>query len=395
MGKNKNSFISVFLFIITGVSAYCAGTFYGKGQGEVLRITILALMGAGITIFASAEGREKNSLLYDNKEHFGRFAGFYMIGLAGAVLFPLLPMYGWAYLVIFVVMALMSNQVAGIGAASTFLLISILLETGGSYTEFFMYFVSGMAGVVLFSYIDNSFKVGLPLLTSTCIFMVSIVVNYFLTVDVNFTFEVAFIMAANVLVCILLLLLFLRYYSTAVVHRYRDKYMEINDPECPILVALKQKSKAEYYQAIHTAYLSDKIAKRLKLDDAVTKTCGYYHKIGTLKGANSWDTILEVCNEFAFPPAAIALLKEYTDKETPLTSKEAIVVLFADTLVASILYLFSKNSKVQPDYNQIIDAIYQKKIDNGILDKSLITMGELKEMKKLLLEEKLYYDFLR
>ncbi len=395
MGKNKNSFISIFLFIITGVCAYSAGTFYGKGQGEILRITIMALIGAGITIFLSAEGREKNSLLYDNKEHFGRFAGFYLIGLAGAVMFPILPMYGWAYLVIFIVMALMSNPLIGMGAGSTFLVISVLLETGGSYNEFFMYFISGMAGAILFSYVDKAFRVGLPLLISLSIFIVSIAANYFLTVDIRLTFEVGFIMLANLLVCVLVLLVFLRYYSTAVVHKYRDKYMEINDPECPILVELKQKSKAEYYQAVHTAYLSDKIAKRLNLDNAKTKTCGYYHKIGILKGENSWDTILEVCNEYYFPPEAIALLKEYTDRETPLTSKEAIVVLFADTLVASILYLFSKNPKVEPDYNQIIDAIYQKKNETGILDKSKITMGELKEMKKLLLEEKLYYDFLR
>ena len=41
--------------------------------------------------------------------------------------------------------------------------------------------------------------------------------------------------------------------------------MEINDPECPLLVQLKELSKEEYYHAIHTAYLGDKVA-RLLLD---------------------------------------------------------------------------------------------------------------------------------
>lgn len=395
MGKNKNTFISLLLFIITGAIAGGAAYLYGKSLTELTRIIIMVLISVGIVLFLTAEAREKNNLLYDNKEHFGRFAWFYLAGLAASVLFPILPVSGWAYPAIFAVMGLVSNQVVGIGTGSTFLLLSVLLEPQGSYSEFFMYFVSGTVAIVLFSYVDETFRVGLPMLVSLSIFVVCIGANMILTENMPISFETGFIILANLLVCILLLLVFLRYYSTAVVHKNHDKYMEINDPECPILVELKNKSKSEYYQAVHTAYLSDKIAKRLKLNDAATKTCGYYHKIGTLKGGNSWDAIHEVCQEFDFPPDAIALLKEYTDKESYLTSKETIVVLFADTLVASILYLFSKNPKVQPDYNQIIEAIYQKKLDSGILDKSKITMGELKEMKKLLMEEKLYYDFLR
>lgn len=395
MGKNKVILISVFLFIITGGAGGGAAYLYGKPPGEIIHISLMAFFGVGTVLFLHAESREKNSLFHDNKEHFGRFALAYLISLAGAVLFPLLPAAGWPYPVIFIVMALLSNRMTGLGAGSIFLLISVLLQAGGGYREFFMYWVSGLVGVVLFTYLDEVFQVGLPMLISLTVFTVCLTANDVMAQTGGFTFERGFIILANVLVCILILLVFLRYYITAVLDKCPDKYMEINDPVCPILVELKQKSKAEYYQAVHTAYLSDKIARRLGLDDAAAKTCGYYHKIGTLRGENSWEAILDICKQYSFPPAAIALLKEYTDKESYLVSKEAVVVLFADTLVASILYLFSKNPQVQPDYNNIIEAIYQKKVDGGILDKSKITLGELKEMKKLLMEEKLYYDFLR
>ena len=63
--------------------------------------------------------------------------------------------------------------------------------------------------------------------------------------------------------------------------------MDINDPECPLLVELKNVSKPEYYHTIHTAYLCSRIALQLKLDDAVVKACAYYHKIGLLKGENN------------------------------------------------------------------------------------------------------------
>jgi membrane-associated HD superfamily phosphohydrolase len=160
-------------------------------------------------------------------------------------------------------------------------------------------------------------------------------------------------------------------------------------------VELKKHSRNDYYQAIHTAYLSDKIAKKLGLDDMAAKTCGYYHKIGILKGENSWEAIYEICRAYRFPAPAIRLLKEYTDHDTDIVSKEAVVVLFADTLVASLLYLFSKDPTVKPDYPQIIDAIYEKKFESGIIDKSQISMGEIKEIRRMLKEEHLDYDFLR
>ena len=299
------------------------------------------------------------------------------------------------YLVIFVVLGLSSNQAVGICASGTLLMISVLLSTVPAVSVFFTYFLSGMVGIILFAHIDEEFRVGLPIFISLSLNLVCIVVNLIMMGQTDITFETVFIIFANLLVCVLLLLVFLRYYSTNVVNRNRNKYMEINDPECPILVELKQKSISEYYQAVHTAYLSDKIAKKLSLDDMATKSCGYYHKIGTLKGENSWEVIYEICREYRFPTPAINLLKEYTDRDTLLMSKEAVVVLFADTLVASLLYLFSKDAKVKPDYDQIIDAIYDRKVESGIMDKSLITMGEMKEIRKLLKEEHLYYDFLR
>ncbi|MCL2052511.1 MAG: hypothetical protein FWG91_12405 [Lachnospiraceae bacterium] len=395
MNKNLTVPISILFFLVSGLLTGGAAYLYGKTYIEIIRIVILVLLSSGIVLFLFAAAREKNNLLFDNDEHYGRFIGLYLAGLMVALAFPFLPEHGWMYLIIFVVMGLLSNQSVGICAGGTLLMISVLLSPAPAISVFFTYFLSGVVGIILFSYIDEDFRIGLPLFISLSLNLVLIVVNLVMMGENLLTFETLFIIFANLLVCLLLLLVFMRYYSTNVVHRNRDKYMEINDPECPILVELKQKSISEYYQAVHTAYLSDKIAKKLLLDDMATKTCGYYHKIGTLRGENSWEVINEICREYKFPNPAINLLKEYTDRDTTLMSKEAVVVLFADTLVASLLYLFSKDPKVQPDYNHIIEAIYEKKVESGIMDKTLITMGEMKEIRKMLKEEHLYYDFLR
>lgn len=171
--------------------------------------------------------------------------------------------------------------------------------------------------------------------------------------------------------------------------------MDINDPECKLLVELKAFSKEEYYHAIHTAYLCDRIAKRLMLDDAVVKACGYYHRIGMLKGENSWDNVNHILQEYHFPVEVQNVLKEYIDKSEKIISRETVVLLFCDTVISSISYLFSKDSKIEMDYQKIIGAIFKKKLESGIIDYSRLSFGELQEMKQILVEEKLYYDFLR
>ncbi len=76
-------------------------------------------------------------------------------------------------------------------------------------------------------------------------------------------------------------------------------------------------------------------------------------------------------------------------------SKETVVVLFADCIVSSILYLFEKDPTAQLDYAQIIDTVFQKKLETDELWGSEISLGQIRSMQKIFVEEKLYYDFLR
>ena len=171
--------------------------------------------------------------------------------------------------------------------------------------------------------------------------------------------------------------------------------MDINDPECPLLVELKNASRPEYYHTIHTAYLCSRIALQLQMDDAVVKACAYYHKIGLLKGENNWENAETILTENEIPLRVRVLLKQYLDPEEQLVDREVIVLLFADTMISSIDYLFSKDKDVQLDYPKLIQTIFKRKMESGILDYSEICLGDLQKMKKILMDERLYYDFLR
>lgn len=385
-----------FLFLVTGAGTGAAAFLYGRTLIETAGIVILALMGAGGLLFAMEQSAEADSFLFDNKEHLWRFFVIYLICLAGSMLFPMLPAGGWPYLAVFVGLMLFSNQLIGVFSGAVLLMISCLLSTtADSYIQFFVYFTGGLVGIIVFSYINVSFKVGLPLLVSLMVQMVCLSIQEVLYVNEKLMASMFLIPAVNLLVCLILLLVFLKYFSVSIIYKNRDRYMDINDPECPLLVELKNKSKEEYYHAIHTAYLCDRIAKRLKLDDAVVKACGYYHRIGTLIGENSWENVQGILEENHFPQRVKEVLKEYIDKTEIMISKETIILLFSDTIISSVNYLFSKDPQIQLDYPKMIEGIFKKRIESGMIDHSDLTFGELQEMKNILVEEKLYYDFLR
>lgn len=383
--------IILFTIIVSGVASWL----YGKNVYEIVKMIILIMIACGCMFFVIEVSRQKQLFLYDNAENFHRFTFLYLFFLAAVAVLPLLPESGWPYLVIFVSLMLFSDQLIGMCAGSTLLLLTVLLSKSDSADIFIIYFLCGVTGGIMFSYLTESFKVGLPLLISLLMQFLGLCIHEVLMVNESLHIQMFMIPLGNIMICLILLMIVLRYFSFTVINKTRDIYMDINDPECPLLVKLKEHSKDEYYHAIHTAYLCDRIAKKLGLNDAVAKAGGYYHKIGILKGESSWENAKEILEENQYPEMVLNILKEFLDKQEKIIMKETVVLLMADTVISSISYLFSKDSSAKIDYEKLVQAVFKKKTEGGLLNSSSISIGELEEMKKILTEEKLYYDFLR
>lgn len=382
------------MFFLSGGIAFAGSMLFKNSAEGVIRNTVMVMAGTGTVVFAFAMSEINKLFVYRNEGKYGRFALMYLGGLTAAIFLPYLPVTGWPFLVIFVLLGVFSNGITGLIAGSVCLLISVNLA-GGNFAIFWMYFISGVVGTLVFSMLNEEFRVGLPMFISLLILTLCLTANVILFSQEQLSAVQFLIPVINLMVCCILLLISLKVFSSTVIHRNREKYMDINDPEFPLLVQLKEMSKEEYYHAVHTAYLSDRISKRLKLDDAAAKACGYYHRIGRLKGENTWENVCAVCNEYHFPPNTRKILKEYVDDSEKLVSKETVVVLFADCIVSSIQYLFEKDPKAELDYEQIINTVFDKKLETDELWDSDISLSQIREMKKIFIEEKLYYDFLR
>ena len=399
MEKNNSQMIKRILifglmFVLSGGIALVGSLLNSSGEEALIRNIVMVLAGTGIVIFAFTMEEINERFIYRNDGKYARFAFMYLGGLAASVLLSYLPVTGWPFLVIFVLLGVFSDGVTGLAAGSVCLLLSVNYA-GGSFSVFWLYFISGAAGILVFSTLNEDFKVGIPMFISLMILTLCLTANVVLFSTEQLSVAQFTIPAVNLIVCCILLLISLKMFSTAVIHRNREKYMEINDPEFPLLVQLKDMSKDEYYHAIHTAYLSDRIARRLGLDDAAAKACAYYQRIGKLRGDNTWENVSAICNEYHFPPNTKKILKEFVDESEKIVSKETIVVLFADCIVSSIIYLFEKDPEAKLDYAQLIDTVFTKKLETDELWGNEISLAQIHEMKKIFVEEKLYYDFLR
>lgn len=146
-------------------------------------------------------------------------------------------------------------------------------------------------------------------------------------------------------------------------------------------------------QCIPSIFAS-RLQTKLGFDVQAAKTGGYYHRIGLLKGENTYENIKAVYEEHAFPKNACLVLQEYADTSMPLASREAAVVYLSDKIISAIMSLFESGQE-KIEYGKLIDAVFETSMKKGLLDKSSLTMADLVQMKEIFKREQLYYDFLR
>ena len=274
----------------------------------------------------------------------------------------------------------------GVLAASVLLMISVFMADAAAGI-FFLYFISGIFGASLFRHLKNGFTIGVPWFLSMLCLLVCETANIVLTINEQLSFEQFLVPGANLVVSSVLLLGILKWFSGKVVYQYREFYLEWNDTENPVLTEYKKTDREAYFVCVHTAYFCERIARKLSLDADAIKCAGYYHKM-----EKEYEVLLE---EHHFPPMAKLILQEYHTRKNAVIHKETAVLLCSNSIVNSMMYVFSKNKDKQPDYDQVIDTVLKKFHEAGTFRNCNISMQELNTMQKIFKEEKLYYDFLR
>lgn len=382
------SFLAIaFMTFVTGTLTYILN----RPVSEIIRTTITFLWGSLTVLFLWYQSKIHQNLEYDNAHHPLRFLVAFSICFAVSIAMIFAPTSSWVFLSIMVVLSMFSNTIVGFTAGSVLLVITSSLSVSANMYVFYLYFMIGLIGVSLFRNLDLDFRVAGPLILSG---MASLILqSAYIVIFENqpFSMNIMFMPILNLFINMVLLFLILKFFSKLSMYLLQDKYSDINDQEFPIMAELKKNNKESYFEAIHTAYLGERIARKLNINDKAVKGCCYYYKLAGNIVESSDGTMVPISEYYDFPEDLKALIKE-CDRGI-YGSKESCVVLTSNKIIRSILMAGKRETTIP--YEDIIDAVFVQMIHNNLLEACDISIRELKIMKNTYIEEKLYYDFLR
>ena len=284
----------------------CVGIWWWQKGDPVKLISDIVLLeiGMGAIGFHARQCRIGNEFDYDNGEHIGRFWLSFLLGMAVAFASVFLPVAGWPFLAVYVVLSLFSNLGLGVLSGTVLLLIPVLLG-GQPMSVFILYFLSSVFGVTLFHRLDEEFHTGIPLFLSLFGLLLAEVAGIILQQNARLGLEMFVIPITNMIVTGIFLTGILRWFANAVAFQYRLQYLELNDTEYPFLKESLDSSRKVYLSAVHTAYFCERIAGVLGMDKDAMKCAGYYHGLQEKKTMEEWQCLL--------PPPAYSILTDYWD----------------------------------------------------------------------------------
>ena len=223
--EDKNDFLLFLLpeifTVIAGSTAVYAMGIFGKQLSveNALRNAVMTAMGLAVAGFFLRREQLDSQLDYDNDEHLMRFWIAVWSCLLLSLACTFLPVGGWPFLPVFVVLSLFSNLPVGILFSSVFLMIASF--EGQTQGIFFLYFISGIFAACLFQHLEQEFAIGIPLFLSLfCLFLCE-TANIVLLTNEHLSLEQFLVPAANLVVSGILLLGILKFFSGAVVFRDR------------------------------------------------------------------------------------------------------------------------------------------------------------------------------
>lgn len=385
---------SLTIFFSTIILSLSGSYIFQKTTGEIIRIMVLSSLFSLFAVFVYLYEYFKDSFDNDNKEHLYRFLIVYGASLILSVVFPFMDKSGWPFIVISVSLVLFSNLYIGAFFSSGLLMISCLLSSDGDCITYVVYFMASMIALVVFHSLDENFNATVSIfITVLSLFMLETAGFIFLENE-ELSAEQFIMPIVNIAINTMTLFWVLKYYNENIANRYRNKYMELNDQEYSQLIRLKEKSIDEYFRSIHTAYLTERIAKACDCNVEVAKNLAYYHRIKKVFEYTQND-IKRFVIDNGFPPEAARAVVEFSDKNAMLIHKESCIVYLSDKLISTLMAIFSKDKKASVNYDELIDTLLDKQYINEALENSDLSRKDYRTIRHIMKQETLYYDFLR
>ena len=386
----RNAIIYSVVWVILMVGAVLLlGIGRGADRYTILCECILSFICSFVTVFLWQYGRISKTLRFDAPEHPFRFFGMLMVGSFACILYAILPDTGWMFLAFYILLSMVSNSLTGLCGATT-LLISTLFMSGSIETmTFLVYFVAGVMGIALFETVLDTARFAMPLFLSVLIQMVTLLAGEVLFENKNLNLQSFIVPCINLLINAVLLTFALKPMIASIILPRQNLYQTITDPEYVLMKELREVSVNDYFHALHTARLSENICKDCGLDHEAVKAAAYYWKYGKLTDTDQE----ELMRIHHFPEDAVRIIRQMNRKDNTALTPETTVLMFCDAEVNMMELFADRGMDIHSQYKTLVNKILDRKIESGILNRSKISVMDMNNLRKYLLEDEMYYDF--
>ncbi len=171
-----------------------------------------------------------------------------------------------------------------------------------------------------------------------------------------------------------------------------DSIEKILKEDYPLVMDIKNYSKAEYVHAMKAATIARKCAAEIGADEMVATASGFYYRLGILEGEPFVENGVRLAEEKCFPEAIIKILSEYNGEERLPSSKESAIVHMVDACLKKIEMLSGHNLSSSWNQDMVIYQTLNEISSTGIYDESGLSMNQFLKIRDLLVREEIGYD---
>lgn len=161
----------------------------------------------------------------------------------------------------------------------------------------------------------------------------------------------------------------------------KDKYMALCSEDFPPIAEMRDTSLRVFYHTLEVADLASAAAIAIGADEVLCRTGAMYHDIGKTISRDYVPAGVMIAREYKIPKDVIAIIEEHNGKKRLPQTKEAAIVLLADTLVSTKDYML-KTNMTRINQKKIIDSVMTMRMDGGMLDDVPFTLKEYSIIKE-------------
>lgn len=163
------------------------------------------------------------------------------------------------------------------------------------------------------------------------------------------------------------------------------KIREINAEDYFLFEKLLEKDEKTYYHSLEVSDLAVKAARKLGADTELVMAGARYHEIGRLLGEDYVTKGMLLMKQYRFPGIVKEIVLEHNGKNGLPHSKEAAIVMFADTIISTLNKLEERTFVKNPD--KIVASIIDLRVNHGVFNEMTFSMREYLDFKQAFTSE--------